>query len=85
MSFILLDNDSWLLEILLKAFNIRKDFFTDFFLLLSLSLSFAIATFIVGTVDWWKWIRTLYLKKFKVKIQSIWRNLSCIKFKNTEK
>lgn len=39
MSFILLDNDSWLLEILLNAFNIRKDFFKDFFLLLSLSLS----------------------------------------------
>ena len=40
MSFILLDNDSWLLGILLKAFNIKKVFFKDFFLTaLSLSLS----------------------------------------------
>ena len=43
MSFILLDNDSWLLGILLKAFNIRKVFFKDFFLTaLSLSLSLSL-------------------------------------------
>ena len=46
MSFILLDNDSWLLGILLKAFNIKKVFFKDFFLTaLSLSLSLSLSLF----------------------------------------